>query len=307
MDGLARLGNVVLNPTDGVLEGPDLVRRAQGCQIVVLDRSTRMGAFEFEALPDLLAVIRCGVETRHVDLEAANAAGVLVTRTNPGYVASTAELALAHMLTASRDIPDYVHAYRDGSVRPPSHGRELSGGVAGLVGYGRIARHLTRILNAMGMTVLATDPTAAIDPPATAAPLRRILAEADFVLPLLTPSPSTANLLDDGAFAMMKPDAWLINVSRGDVVDEAALLRALDAGRIAGAAIDVGWGQDQTPSPALASHPRVYATPHIGNLTVEAAARHPQDTVLQAAEVAAGRIPFGALNADHARRLQSSL
>ncbi|WP_136685957.1 NAD(P)-dependent oxidoreductase [Falsirhodobacter xinxiangensis] len=301
--GLRALGEVVINPVDTELEGKHLTQVAQGCQIMVLDRSTRVGAEEIAALPDLVAILRSGVETRYVDVDAASAAGVLVTRSNPGYIASTAELVLAHMLNAARNVPDYVAAYRTGDVRQPSQGREMSGRVAGLIGYGRIARNLARILDAMGMTVLANDPYGPIEAPAVATNMDDLLRRSDFVIPLLAASEETRNLVGAGAFALMKQDAWLVNCSRGDVVDEVALRQALDARAISGAAMDVGWAADNTPSPELALRPDVQATPHIGNLTIEASSRHPMDTVEQASQILRGNIPFGALNAGSASRI----
>ncbi|WP_157928910.1 NAD(P)-dependent oxidoreductase [Pararhizobium haloflavum] len=303
MDGLRAQGTLYLNETDTELAGDALVAAAGGCQVIVLDRATTVGDPEMAALPDLVAILRSGVETRHVDVEAASRHGIVVTRTNPGYVASTAELILAHMLNVARDIPDHVAAYRAGSQRAPSHGRELSGATAGLIGFGRIAKHLARILDVIGMRVLAYDPFATPAAPATAASLDDLLAGSDFIVPTLSATPQTRNLIDAKAFAKIRKGAFLINASRGDVIDEKALLDALDVGQIAGVGLDVGMGPDQTPSSLLGAHPRVTATPHIGNLTVEAAARHPADTVAQCAQVLAGEMPFGALNADAATRL----
>lgn len=303
--GLRALGEVALNRADTSPEGATLVREARGCRVIVLDRATPVTAADMDALPDLVALVRSGVEVRHIDIEAASARGILVTRSRPGYIASTAELVLAHMLNCARGIPDYVLAYRQGERRVPGHGRELSGSTAGLIGYGRIARHLAAILQAIGMRVLACDPYAPVEEPAVGVTLDELLAQSDFVVPMVAATGETRHLLDAQAIARMKPGAWLVNCSRGDVVDETALLAALDEGRISGAGMDVGMGYDQTPSPALARHPRVNGTPHIGNLTIEAAARHPADTVTQTAEILAGRIPFGALNAAQAHRLHA--
>lgn len=302
---LQALGTVVLNRTDETIAGSELAAAALGCRVMILDRATTVTDEVMDALPDLVAIVRSGVETRHVDVKAASARGILVTRSNPGYIASTAELILAHMLNCAREIPDYVMAYRAGAVRTPSHGREMSGSTAGLIGYGRIARHLARILEVMGVTVVAFDPYAEVEAPARSVSLHELLEISDFVVPILAATGETTNLLDAAALGSMKNGAFLVNASRGDVVDEHALVAALENGRIRGVGLDVGWGPDQTPSPALAMHPRVNATPHIGNLTVEAAARHPADTVEQAADILAGRLPFGAINPDHALRLRA--
>jgi len=103
----------------------------------------------------------------------------------------------------------------------------------------------------------------------------------------------------------MKPSAFFINASRGNLVDEAALLQALDSGRIAGAALDVGRALDQMPSPALARHPRVIATPHIGGLTLPAIEHQSMETARQVADIVQGRVPAGAVNLAHAQRLRT--
>ena len=109
--------------------------------------------------------------------------------------------------------------------------------------------------------------------------------------------------MNDAAFARMKPTAYFINVSRGNLVDEAALARALDRKLIAGAALDVGRAPDQMPEPALARRPDVIATPHVGGLTPTAIEHQALETVAQVAEILQGRVPKGAANAESASRL----
>ena len=137
-------------------------------------------------------------------------------------------------------------------------------------------------------------------------PLARLLAESDHVVCLAKATAETENLMDAGAFAAMKPTAHFINASRGNLVDEAALLEALETGRIAGCALDVGRAPDQMPSPALARHSRVIATPHIGGLTPPANEHPALETVGQVGEILAGRGPRGAETADKATRMRKS-
>ncbi len=113
----------------------------------------------------------------------------------------------------------------------------------------------------------------------------------------------TANLLDAQAFASMQKTAYLINISRGELLDEAALADALDRGQLAGAALDVGRAPDQMPIAALACRADVIATPHIGGLTSEAAEHQALETVRQVQAILQGRAPEGAVNADRANRL----
>ena len=113
----------------------------------------------------------------------------------------------------------------------------------------------------------------------------------------------TENLIDAQALAQMKPTAFFVNASRGNLVDEAALERALDEGRIGGCAMDVGRAPDQMQTPALARHPKVIATPHIGGLTPEAIAHQALETVAQVREILKGFAPTGSVNTDRATRL----
>ena len=155
------------------------------------------------------------------------------------------------------------------------------------------------------MQVLVSDPYKAI----TAAGIRQVeldalLAQSDFVVCLAVATEETENLLNAEKFARMKPTAFFINLSRGNLVDEAALTRALDERRIAGAALDVGRAADQMPSLDLARRPDVIATPHAAGLTPEAIEHQAFDTVRQVAELAAGRVPPGAVNPEAASRLE---
>jgi D-3-phosphoglycerate dehydrogenase len=126
--------------------------------------------------------------------------------------------------------------------------------------------------------------------------------QADYVVPLAVATAQTENLMNEAAFAKMKPGAFFINVSRGNLVDEAALARALDSGRIAGCALDVGRAPDQMPTPALAARPEVIATPHTAGLTQPAIEHQSLETVAQAAQIVQGRVPGGAVNAEHWNR-----
>src|SRR6185295_13757439 len=136
------------------------------------------------------------------------------------------------------------------------------------------------------------------------ASLDALLAASDFVVCLAPANPQTARMMNARAFATMRPGAFFINASRGELVDEAALLAALDSGHLGGCALDVGMAPDQTPSPALARHPRAIATPHIGGLTPAAIEHQAIETVEQLRSLLDGRVPVGAVNAGHATRWQ---
>ena len=129
-------------------------------------------------------------------------------------------------------------------------------------------------------------------------PLDDLLAASDFVVCLAVANEQTENLIGQAALARMQPHAFFINLSRGNLVDEAALSAALRENRIAGAAMDVGRALDQMPTPELAKLPNVIATPHIGGLTPPAIESQSLETVRQVEKIIAGEAPVGAVNAD---------
>ncbi len=121
-------------------------------------------------------------------------------------------------------------------------------------------------------------------------------------MPLAVATAETENLMDAAAFSKMKRGAFFVNVSRGNLVDENALEAALASGRLAGCALDVGRAADQMPTPALAARADVIATPHAAGLTRPAIEHQSLETVAQAAQIVKGRVPKGAVNAEHWRR-----
>jgi D-3-phosphoglycerate dehydrogenase len=208
------------------------------------------------------------------------------------------------MITLSRGIARCSAEYHAGRVPLPTMGRQLNGATLGVIGYGQIGRYLCELALALRMRVLVSDPYAQIPSSGiTQTELARLLSESDFVACLAIANDETENLMNASAFAKMKAGAFFINASRGNLVDEPALLRALDESRIAGCALDVGRAADQMPSPALARHPNVIATPHLGGLTPQATLHQALETVAQVAEILKGHAPKGAVNADRASRL----
>lgn len=306
--GLQSIAEVCLNPGDAPLVGAALVDAARGCRVIISDRQAAAPATLFEALPDLAVFQRCAVDVRNIDLAAAGAAGVLVTHASAGFGNAVAEWALGAMIDLSRNLSAAVHAYRSGAQPPMVMGRELRGATLGVIGYGAIGQRLGEIGQALGMRVLVADPFAPAPPPPLALlPLEQLLPQADFVVCLAPANAQTESLMDARRFAAMKTGSFFLNASRGELVDEAALLQALEAGHLAGCALDVGRAPDQMPSSALALHPRVLATPHIGGLTPRAVEHQSRETVAQLAELLAGRMPAGALNPGQASRLSRLL
>jgi D-3-phosphoglycerate dehydrogenase len=183
-------------------------------------------------------------------------------------------------------------------------GRQLKGATLGIIGYGAIGEYLAPLGVALGMTVLIADPFKKITGPGLKqVSFEDLLAQSDFVVCLAIANEKTENLMNAAAFGKMKSSAYFINLSRGNLVDEAALAAALDKKQIAGAALDVGRAQDQMPSMALAKRADTIATPHTAGLTPEAAEHQAFDTVNQVKELVAGRMPPCAANAQAATRL----
>jgi D-3-phosphoglycerate dehydrogenase len=302
---LRKLTAVKFNETGKVLDDPRaLAEAARGCTIIVSDRQTPAPAALFALTPDLVAFLRVAVDIRNIDVAAASAQGILVTHATPGFVASVAEMALGFMVDCARHISSSTLAYRAGREADARMGRQLKGSTLGIIGYGAIGKHLSTLGRALGMTVLVADPYKTVrEKGIEQTALDNLLARADYVVCLAIANEETENLMNAAAFAQMKRTAYFINLSRGNLVDEAALAAALDAKRIAGAAMDVGRAPDQKPSLALASRSDVIATPHTAGLTPEAAEHQAFDTVNQVAELIAGRMPPGAANPQAAHRL----
>ena len=303
--GLRALGAVTLHEGREPLAGEALVVAARGHRIVVADRNTPGAGIVFEKSPDLVAFVRCAVDIRNVDVGAASAHGVLVTRASAGFVNAVTELVLGFLVDLARGVTRSVADYRAGKAPPASMGRQLAGATLGVIGYGAIGRRVASLGVALGMRVVVSDPNARVaEAGLQQASLEDLLGVADYVVCLAIASEETENLMNDAAFARMKHGAYFVNVSRGNLVDEAALARALDSGRLAGAALDVGRAPDQMPTTALARRADVIATPHVGGLTPQAIEHQALETVAQVAEIVKGRTPVGAVNTEKATRLE---
>ena len=298
--GLRAVAEVKLHEGDVALDAEHLVKVAADVDIIVADRLTEGRGEIFPRLPKLRAFVRCAVDIRNIDVAAASAAGVLVTQASPGFIQSVAELALGFMVDLSRSVSRAAAEYHAGRMPEVLMGRQLAGSKIGIIGYGSIGRHLAGIARALGMEVLVADPFVTIDDAAIGhMPLDDLLARADYVICLAVANEKTENLIGQAALARMQRHAFFINLSRGNLVDEAALAAALHDNRIAGAALDVGRALDQMPTLGLARLPNVIATPHIGGLTPQAIEHQSAETVRQVAKIITGEIPLGAVNAGH--------
>jgi D-3-phosphoglycerate dehydrogenase / 2-oxoglutarate reductase len=300
LNGLRAVAEVRLHEGSAPLDAGGLVAAARDVDIIVSDRMTEGRGEIFPQLPNLRAFVRCAVDIRNIDVAAASDAGVLVTRASPGFVPAVAELALGYMVDLSRGISRATADYHAGRKPDVVMGRQLAGSRVGIIGYGSIGRYLAPLVRALGMEVMVADPFVTPEEPGIAhLPLEELLARADYVICLAIANEATENLIGEAALAKMQKHAFFINLSRGNLVDEAALAASLRGGRIAGAAMDVGRAPDQMPSPALAQLPNAIATPHIGGLTPQAIEHQAMETVRQVAVIIKGGAPIGAVNAEH--------
>ena len=305
---LQAIVDVVRNPLDRDLTTDELIEAASGCEVIVAHRSTPGETALFTGRPELLAFLRCAVDISTIDVAAASQAGVLVGHADKSFTASTAELALALMLDLARNVSESTLDFRRDGSAPQRPGRQLRGRVAGIIGYGTIGSYLADMLRAIGMQVIVSDPVAdARHDGFEQVELSELLARAEFVLPLAAAVPATHHLIDAAALAAMRPGALLINVSRGELLDEQAVADALDRGHLGGLAMDVGSAPDQRPSPLLARRNGVVATPHLGGLTPENADAQARSSVEQVAALLRGEMPSRAANPTQATRVHNWL
>ncbi len=298
--GLQALGEVRLHLGEEPLQGDALIDAAHDCELIVSYRQSPADATLFESLPRLVAFLRCAIDIRNVDVAAASRAGVLVTQASAGFVASVSELVFGMMIDLSRGVSRSAARYHAGELPSAAMGAQLEGATLGVIGFGAIGRRVAQLGLAFGMRVLVSDPYVSADLAGIEqVPLHELLSQADYVVPLAVATPETENLIDARALALMQPGTYLVNVSRGNLVDEQALQRALEARSLAGAALDVGRAPDQMPQPSLAARADVIATPHIGGLTLPAIEHQSLETVAQAAQILQGKVPRGAVNAQH--------
>jgi len=300
LKGLQALADVKLHEGAEPLDAANLVAAAQDVDIIVADRVTEGRGEIFPKLPKLRAMVRCAVDIRNIDVAAASAVGVLVTRASPGFVPAVAELAIGYMVDLSRGVSRTTADYHAGRKPEVLMGRQLAGSRIGIIGYGSIGRYLAALAKALSMEVMVADPFVKIDDAGIEQrPLDDLLGRADYVVCLAIANEQTENLIGAAALARMQRHAFFINLSRGNLVDEAALAAALRESRIAGAAMDVGRAPDQMPTPELAKLPNVIATPHIGGLTPQAIEHQALETVRQVVAIIKGEAPTGAVNTQH--------
>jgi phosphoglycerate dehydrogenase-like enzyme len=263
-----------IDVSDRVLTGPALTGFLSGATVVAVMRErTRIDAALMDALPDLRLIATSGLGNAAIDMAAARARGITVCGT-PGSGTATAELAFGLILSLARSIPQEAEALRAGDPRSQQGvGWEVAGRTLGVVGFGRLGKRVAAMGLAFGMRVLAHS-RSLTEAQARAAgveavPLDALLAGADVVSVHLPLTPATRGLIGAAALGRMKPGAVLVNTARGPIVDEAALVAALETRAIRGAALDVFDAEPLPQGHPFRSLPNVIATPHLGYVTEE--------------------------------------
>ncbi len=260
-----------------IFTGPTRAAALDGFDALIANRErTRFNREFLAALTTVKLIVQTGNHANHVDFAAAHDCGIVVAQASGGYSVGAAELAIGLAIACMRQIPLLDRQVRVGQWQVPST-PVLQGKTFGVVGLGRVGSHAARLAAAFGMRVVAWSPT--LDAARAAAAgvewreLDTLLAEADVVSIHAALTPAARGLIDARRLSLMRRSAWLINTARGPLVDEAALVSALAAGRIAGAGLDVF---EQEPLPAghpLTRLPNVILTPHIGWPTDDGYAR----------------------------------
>jgi D-3-phosphoglycerate dehydrogenase len=265
----SEVGKVIYNPTGKPLtsaEVANLLHDVDGyiAGLDVIDRAA------LEKANKLKVISRYGVGYDNVDLVAAKEKGIVVTNTPAANSASVAELALGLILSLAREIPEASKAVKQGTW-PRLSGISLEGKCIGILGLGAIGKQLSRRLAGFDCQILAYDPLAdkefAAKNNIRLLPIDEVIAQADFLslhLPLL---PETRKMVNAEFLGKMKKGSYLINTSRGELVDEAALLAALKNGKLRGAGLDAFSLEPPDPSNPLLHLPQVIATPHLGAQT----------------------------------------
>jgi D-3-phosphoglycerate dehydrogenase len=241
--------------------GPELLEAVADADIIMARRDP-LRRDAIEAAKRLRGIVTGGVGVEKVDVEAATELGIVVAN-SPGNTITVAEATILLMLALGKNMTSWIEAGRKG-IEPTStmKGMELYGKTLGLVGFGRIGRWVAQLANAFRMQVLAYDPYVTESDLAEIVSLEELLERSDFVSlhPVLTRE--TFHLMNAERLALMKPTAYLINTSRGGVIDEPALIEALRRGQLAGAGLDVFEKEPPDTDNPLLAMPNVIGTPH---------------------------------------------
>ena len=285
-DGLDGRGQSILRASAEVdshdkLSAEDLLKIIADYDALIVRGQTRVTPAVFEAAAQLKVIGRAGVGVDNIDLDAAKKHSVTVVNAPTSTTVAVAELAFGLLLAMAREIPRADAGMKQGEwLKKQFEGTELNGKTLGIIGFGRIGMEVGKRAAAFGMNVIIYDPNVAehelVHGNAEPVSLQELFAWSDFISLHLPLNVHTRDLLGPVAFSQMKDGVRIISTARGGIIDEPALLAALNSGKVAGAALDV-FEKEPPGLTELVSHPRVIATPHIGAQTAEAQTRAAED------------------------------
>ena len=316
-DGLAQLaalGSVVYEPwteTRTLWDPEELGARltSEGFDALAVEADFLFEEL-FDAAPGLRIAAICRGDLHHADLDAASERGIAIVRTPARNAQAVAEFAVAQMLALARHTSIGERYVREGQWEVPTdpyvrfRGRELAGATLGIVGFGAIGRAVARIAAGFGMRIVAYDPYVNEAEGVEMTGLEALLAASDFVSMHVPDTPETMGMLNEDRIAVMKPGAYIVNVTNSSVADRAALAAALVEGRLAGAALDVHEAHPIPPDSPFLGLSNVLLTPHIGGATQETIERHSAMVAEDFERFARGEQPLRLVNPEVWERLR---
>ncbi len=285
-DGLDESGQSILRSSAQVddrnnISAEDLLKEIPAYEGLIVRGRTKVTASVIEVATNLKVIGRAGVGVDNIDLEAAKKHNITVVNAPVSTTLAVAELAFGLLLALAREIPRADAGLKQGKwLKKELEGVELNGKTLGVVGFGRIGAEVGKRATAFGMNVVAYDPLIEAEEikrrGAEPLALDELYACADFITLHLPLSVQTRDMVGALAFSQMKDGVRIVSAARGGIIDESALLNALNNGKVAGAALDV-FSQEPPGLTETVSHPRVIGTPHVGAQTVEAQTRASED------------------------------
>ena len=297
-DGLDESGQSILRSLANVdnrsgITADELLKVIPDYDSLIVRGRTKVTASVLEAASRLKVIGRAGVGVDNIDLEAAKKHSVTVVNAPLSTTLAVAELTFALLLALAREIPRAdVGMKQNKWLKKELEGVELNGKTLGIIGFGRIGAEVGKRAAAFGMNVIAYDPLISEDEikqrGAEPVSIQDLYAWSDFISLHLPLNVQTRDMIGPLAFSEMKDGVRIVSAARGGIVDEAALVAALNSGKVAGAALDV-FGQEPPGLTEAVSHPRVIATPHIGAQTVEAQSRASEDIAAEVLSALQGK------------------
>ena len=297
-DGLDESGQSILRSLANVdnrsgITADELLKVIPDYDSLIVRGRTKVTASVLEAASRLKVIGRAGVGVDNIDLEAAKKHSVTVVNAPLSTTLAVAELTFALLLALAREIPRAdVGMKQNKWLKTELEGVELNGKTLGIIGFGRIGAEVGKRAAAFGMNVIAYDPLISEDEikqrGAEPVSIQDLYAWSDFISLHLPLNVQTRDMIGPLAFSEMKDGVRIVSAARGGIVDEAALVAALNSGKVAGAALDV-FGQEPPGLTEAVSHPRVIATPHIGAQTVEAQSRASEDIAAEVLSALQGK------------------